>query len=170
MMEGKNKEHKVLTKVYYIPRLKINIISLGQLEESGCKITLEDGKLCIFDRERVLLARVLRKNKLYTLKLDLAAPVCLLSKTDDIAWLWHGRYGHMNFRSLRELGLKKMVDGVPLIDHVEQFCDGCALASSTVRHFRQQLHTVLSAAWSCSTATCAVRSRHQRPEARSISC
>ena len=35
--------HKVLSDVYYIPKLKSNIISLGQLEERGWKIVLEDG-------------------------------------------------------------------------------------------------------------------------------
>jgi hypothetical protein len=29
----KNQDHRVLTKVYYIPSLKCNIVSLGQLEE-----------------------------------------------------------------------------------------------------------------------------------------
>ena len=50
VMTGKNGEHKVLTNVYYIPKLQSNIISLGQLEEAGCKVVLEDGWLQIFDR------------------------------------------------------------------------------------------------------------------------
>jgi hypothetical protein len=45
VMIGKNGEHKVLTNVYYIPKLQSNIISLGQLEEAGCKVVLEDGWL-----------------------------------------------------------------------------------------------------------------------------
>jgi len=45
VMTGKNGEHKVLTNVYYIPKLQSNIISLGQLEEAGCKVVLEDGWL-----------------------------------------------------------------------------------------------------------------------------
>jgi len=43
------------------------------------------------------------------------------------AWLWHGRYGHLNFRSLRDLGAQQMVEGMPLIQRAEQVCDGCAL-------------------------------------------
>ena len=46
---------------------------------------------------------------------------------DEAAWLWHARYGHLNFRSLRDLGAKEMVDGIPLIHRAEQVCDGCAL-------------------------------------------
>jgi hypothetical protein len=50
----------------------------------------------------------------------------MLSSTDT-TWLWHARYGHLNFRALRELGRKEMVVGVPVVDHVEQVCDGCTL-------------------------------------------
>jgi hypothetical protein len=35
IMQDRNQNHKVLTEVYYIPELKSNIVSLGQLEEKG---------------------------------------------------------------------------------------------------------------------------------------
>lgn len=47
MIEGRQQEHKVLTDVYYIPKLKSNIISLGQLEEGGCEVRLKNGRLMI---------------------------------------------------------------------------------------------------------------------------
>ena len=128
VLQSKNDGHKVLTEVYYIPKLKSNIVSLGQLEEGGCKVVLENGFCSVFDVERSLLARAPRVgNRLYLLKVQLATPVCLVAKGDDRAWLWHGRYGHLNFRALRELGQKGMVEGLPLLDRVEEFCDGCAL-------------------------------------------
>lgn len=40
---GKGGDHRVLTEVYYIPSLKCNIISLGQLEEAGCTIGIDVG-------------------------------------------------------------------------------------------------------------------------------
>ena len=92
----------------------------------------------MFDVERSLLARAPRvKNRLYLLKTQLAAPVCLVAKVDDVAWLWHGRYGHLNFRALRELGVKDMVDGMPLIDRIKEFCDGCALGKQQRHPFPQ---------------------------------
>lgn len=45
MLQTKNKGHKVLTEVNFIPILKSNIVSLGQLEEGGCKIVIEAGFL-----------------------------------------------------------------------------------------------------------------------------
>jgi hypothetical protein len=46
---GKSGEHRRLTDVYLIPRLKANIVSLGQLEEGGCRIYIELGFLKICD-------------------------------------------------------------------------------------------------------------------------
>jgi hypothetical protein len=137
VLQTKNDGHKVLTQVYYIPKLKSNIVSLGQLE-GGCKVVLEDGCCKVYDVGRSLLARAPRvKNRLYLLEVHLAAPVCLMSKTDDQAWLWHGRYGHLNFRALRELGMKGMVDGLPLLNRVEEVCDGCALGKHQRHSFPQ---------------------------------
>jgi hypothetical protein len=138
VLQTRKKGHKVLTEVYYIPKLKSNIVSLGQLEEGGCRVVLENGYCNIYDIEQSLLASARRvSNRLYLLKLHLAAPVCLKAKTDDQAWLWHGRYGHLNFRALRELGQKGMVEGIPLLDRVEEVCDGCALGKHQRHSFPQ---------------------------------
>jgi hypothetical protein len=103
-------------------------VSLGQLEEAGCDIRLFDGRLKVFDPEYNLLISAPRTgNRLYTVKLGVVPPVCLLTKLNDVAWQWHARYGHLNFRALRDLGRKKMVEGIPMVDRVEQVCDGCTL-------------------------------------------
>ncbi|KAB5556912.1 hypothetical protein DKX38_007821 [Salix brachista] len=41
LLEDFTGEHRILTNVYYIPMLKSNIISLGQLDENGCKVVIE---------------------------------------------------------------------------------------------------------------------------------
>jgi hypothetical protein len=98
MLQMKRVGHKILTKVYFIPKLKCNIVSLGQLEEGGCEIVIMKGFCNVYDAEHMLLARAPQvKNRLYLLHTKLVAPVYLVSKADDVAWLWHGRYGHLNF-------------------------------------------------------------------------
>lgn len=129
LFQCKNGEHRALTNVYFIPALKSNIISIGQLSERGCKMIIEDDYLQIFDTERKLLANVKRtRNRLYILDLIMAKPVCLKASTGDEAWKWHARYGHLNFKALRELARKGMVKGLPCIDHVDQICDGCLIS------------------------------------------
>jgi hypothetical protein len=44
--------------VYYILRLKVNIVSLGKLEEGGCTIILKQGFLHILDEGDQLLTKV----------------------------------------------------------------------------------------------------------------
>lgn len=42
LFTGKNSEHKLLTGVYWIPKLKNNIISVGQLDEHDSKVLIEN--------------------------------------------------------------------------------------------------------------------------------
>ena len=46
---NKGGEHRKLTDVYFIPRLKANLVSLGQLDEAGCFIFNKRGLLKICD-------------------------------------------------------------------------------------------------------------------------
>jgi hypothetical protein len=72
-------EHKLLTRVYYIPALRNSIISLGQLDESGSRVEIKDGVMRIWDRHHRLLAKVTRGiNRLYVLNVQVAQPLCLL--------------------------------------------------------------------------------------------
>ena len=137
VIEGRQQEHKVLTDIYYIPKLKSNIVSLGQLEEKGFEVSLKNGRCNVFDQggNNLLISAPRTANRLYTYKFSIGSPVCLLSKLDDDAWKWHARFGHLNFRSLRELGRKAMVSGMPTVDRVEQVCDGCTLGKQHRKPF-----------------------------------
>lgn len=122
----KNDEHWALTGVYYLPRLTANIISVGQLDEAGCRIEVEHGILKIHEPSNKLLARVQRSSmRLYLLDLNIGRPVCLSVKSEEEAWRWHTRFGHLSFQSLRCLARSDMVRGLPSIDHVDQVCDAC---------------------------------------------
>jgi transposase InsO family protein len=124
-----NGEHRLLTEVYFIPKLKSNIISLGQLDEIGCKYSADDGLMTVLDKERQVLAKVRRSaNRLYILNIEQSEPVCLLSKTSELPWLWHARYGHISFHALRLLAKESMVRGLPMIDQVDRLCESCLVA------------------------------------------
>lgn len=134
----KNQEYKALTEVYYIPQLRNNILSLGQLDENGCKIIIEDENLIIFDCERKTLAKVQRsRNRLYVLNLQPTDPICLLAKGTSTTWRWHSRYGHLNFRALRNLSQKGMVEGLLHIEHIEQLCEGRLVGKQRRKSFPQ---------------------------------
>jgi hypothetical protein len=109
----KSGEHRWLDDVYYILRLTTNIVSLGQMDEEGLKVVIEEGILRLFDLQQQLLAKVLRSpSRLYLLDMNLVAPVCLTARVGDVAWSWHERYGHVNFQALCKLGHGGMVRGL----------------------------------------------------------
>lgn len=56
----KTEEHHVLTGVYYIPKLTANNVSLDQLDETGCKVIIDNGMLFIYDQRCDLLANIKR--------------------------------------------------------------------------------------------------------------
>jgi hypothetical protein len=94
----------------------------------GIKTIIEDDEMLMFDRRRALLARVKKMhNRLYSIMLTPASPVCLLAKEGDMAWRWHSRLGHLHFRTMYELGAKDMVHGMPNVERIEQVCEGCTL-------------------------------------------
>jgi hypothetical protein len=80
-------EHRLLTGVYYIPALRTSIISLGQLDENGSRVEVEQGVMRIWDPSRRLLAKVRwSPNWLYILNVKVAQPCCLAARRDDGAW------------------------------------------------------------------------------------
>ena len=71
---------------------------------------IDGGVLWIRDCEWKLLAKVERgRNRLYTLALRIARPVCLAAKCDDVAWRWHTRIGHLSFDALARMERQGMV-------------------------------------------------------------
>jgi hypothetical protein len=112
--------------VYLIPHLTASIMSLGQLREDGHQILLFGECLKIWDAKGRLMAKVDRAaNQLYVLELNIACLVWLTAQCNSEAWRWHARFGHLNFKGLRQLSKGDMVRGLPQIDHIDQVCDSC---------------------------------------------
>ena len=45
-------------------------------------------------------------------------------EVQEESWMWHFRFGHMNFGGLKLLHINNMVKGYPLIDIPERVCEG----------------------------------------------
>jgi hypothetical protein len=135
----KNGEHQALAGMYLIPKMTVNIVSLGQLEEDGYKVLMENDFLRICDQRRRLLAKVPRApNCLYILNLNIDKPVCLAARSSEAAWRWHAWYGHLGFQGLRLLARKEMVRGLPPIEQVEQVCHGCMAGVNTKNWYTEE--------------------------------
>nr|GEW76248.1 DNA-directed DNA polymerase [Tanacetum cinerariifolium] len=119
-------EMKQSKDVYNIPNLKSIILRVGQLLEKNYDIHFKDCSATIRIQEGKLIAKVpLTKNRMFILNIQHDEAKCLKSCLEDHSWLWHMRYGHLNFNDLKLLSSKGMVKGLDHIDHPNQVCKGC---------------------------------------------
>ena len=120
----KKVEKKYISDVYFVPGLKHNLISIGQLMQMGYNVFFKNDVCTILDRppSGQLIANIqMTNNRIFPLKIrsDLKeegpdAQLSLNSQEDgrkDVAitqvkyqveihdenWLWHLRFGHLNF-------------------------------------------------------------------------
>jgi hypothetical protein len=58
----RNDEHRALSNVYFLPRLTANIISVGQVDESGYQVLVEHGVMWVRDEDRCLRTKIPRSS------------------------------------------------------------------------------------------------------------
>ncbi|KAI0529711.1 hypothetical protein KFK09_002268 [Dendrobium nobile] len=130
----KNGKHQFIFNVYFVPNMKSNILSLGQLLEKGYDIHLQNNYLFLKDNIGTLIAKVpMSRNRMFLLNIQNDVAKCLKACYKDVSWLWHLRFGHLNFGGLELLSKKEMVRGLPCIKHPDQMCEACLLG----KHFRK---------------------------------
>lgn len=97
---------QIITSVFYIPKLKNNLLSIGQLQERGLYILFQHDKCKEFHPDRGLIMDMAisskRMFKLHVIPLPIAS-VCFNTTIEDIVQLWHCHYGHLSFKGLQTL-------------------------------------------------------------------
>jgi hypothetical protein len=125
--------------VYYVPDLKTNILSLGQLTEKGYSILIKDRILHLKDNQGHLIAQVeMGRNRMYKLNLRSVQEKCLQVNVKDKASLWHLRFGHLHHAGLKRLAKKNMVHGLPDMNYEGKFCEECVLSKQTRTSFQKK--------------------------------
>jgi len=124
----KNGSHKYISDVLYVPSLRQNLLSMGQLSERGYDMQISNGVCTVTDTHMGIIAKVnMTANRLFPLHIKCERLPCFSSTIDDDNWLWHLRFGHLNFDSLNLLARKNMVSGLPVIDVPKNICETCVL-------------------------------------------
>eukprot|EP00253_Pinus_taeda_P002334 PITA_02334 len=147
-IRARNGEQMIVPEVYYVPRLKCNLLSIGQLIDKGYNMLFKDDMCTIRDipPSKKIIAQVqMTSNRIFPLKLraylkegrTIAAVTQELfqEQVKDENWLWHLRFGHLNFGGLNLLHRKRMVKGLSLIEKPDSLCEGCILGKQHKESF-----------------------------------
>ena len=99
----------------FIPDLKTKLLSIGQLQEKGHEVSIK-GVCRIYDEKLGLIAQVsMIANRMLPLHLNNTSHTFFSARLEEDSWLWHNRYGHLNFGGLKTLLQKNMVEELPKI-------------------------------------------------------
>lgn len=125
-----------IQEVLLVPGLDENLLSVGQMMEHGYYILFGGNKAIIFDDETLtnVVAKVIMKgNKCFPLTLESVMSAARKASISEGVWIWHRRYGHLNFESMKKMQQMEIVTGLPKVMNVDAVCEGCVLG----KHKRQ---------------------------------
>lgn len=121
---------QVISSVYFVPGLKNNLLSVGQLQQKGLRITIEDDMCEVWHKQqgRMLMHSVMSMNRMFVILAKVMEPRDIEANQvqDDVNTeeeIWHCRFGHLNHQSLSSLYEKKMVTWLPRINHEDAVCE-----------------------------------------------
>ncbi|GAA0145520.1 hypothetical protein LIER_42865 [Lithospermum erythrorhizon] len=115
--------------VYFVPALKNNLLSVGQLQEKGLSVVFKGDICTLYHPMRGKMAQTkMRANRMFTLiseKPNGDDEKCLQTTVPEITKLWHERYGHLSYKGLNTLQDKTMVIGLPKFKAEAFTCVDC---------------------------------------------
>jgi hypothetical protein len=84
----------VVEDVLYVPAMKCNLLSLGELLQKGFTITMKHNHLLIMDSNQHLILRApLSKNRTFQANVKTTEVQCFKAgAANDDCWIWHSRY------------------------------------------------------------------------------
>eukprot|EP00253_Pinus_taeda_P010559 PITA_10559 len=145
----KQGERKTIADVYYVPGMRCNLLSIGQLVQKGYNVYFVNDVCTIMDiapSKRCIAEVNMTRNRMFPLRIraDLKNKNEIATVTQDAFqsvpkdenWLWHLRFGHLNFGGINLLSRKGMVKGLPLIEKPENLCEGCILGKQHRESFK----------------------------------
>ncbi|KAK4402482.1 Retrovirus-related Pol polyprotein from transposon TNT 1-94 [Sesamum angolense] len=121
------KSTRIINDVMYIPNLRTNLFSVGQMMEKGYTLHFGEDSCTIYDnKDKTLkIAEVrMKEHRCFPIHLQYMGRTAMKAQEDQ-SWLWHRRLGHFNFQGLKILHQKKMMTDLPQIQVVEGACEAC---------------------------------------------
>lgn len=115
---------KLMSDVYYVPKIDQNLLSVGQLVEKGMKIVFDKNECAIADEEGKLLFRIPMQNKTFAFdpaSKESKAMACVQGQEE----LWHRRLGHFHYKGLQFMQRHGLVEDLPQLGSEVSDCEVC---------------------------------------------
>lgn len=113
---GKGSVRLTVRDVYYVPGLKNNLFSVGQLQERGLVVLIQSNMCHIYHHtKRLIFKTTMASNRMFVLLSNTRSfkqkrdEDCIQVITQDVAHLWHLRFSHLSYKGLKTLQTKGMV-------------------------------------------------------------
>lgn len=122
---GCEKINIMLQDVWYVPKIQNQLVSLPAMIAKGADVHFKGSKCLITINKREYEVGH-KHGKLFKLNLVPEATCCFLSNIPS--YLWHLRYGHVGYDSLKLLTDKNMVNGMNFnskCDSIDKHCEPC---------------------------------------------
>ncbi|KAG8372457.1 hypothetical protein BUALT_Bualt12G0068200 [Buddleja alternifolia] len=112
----------ILRDVRHIPDIRLNIISIGKLDDDGYVSNFSEGKWKL-TKGSLITAKGKKKNSLYLMQAKLSNGEVNATVNSSSIQLWHKRLGHLSQKGMQLLSKKKLlpdINGIKL-----QTCVDC---------------------------------------------
>lgn len=119
---------QIVSDVFFVPNLTNNLLSVGQLQEKGVDVLISKGVCKIYHPRRGLIVSTkMTANRMFIVSAIMKTDPnqCLKIEEDEVATLWHKRYGHLNNTSIQSMHDKKLVNGLPPMKEIPKVCEVC---------------------------------------------
>jgi hypothetical protein len=133
--------NEIFENVLHVPKLFVNILSMYQMKNSstGKKFIFIANAVNIYDMKtnsKVVIGEANHQSRLYTFsKFIEPDSALLLTHADESSRIWHERFKHLNFRYMKHLSKKILVDSLPDIHFSKGICEECVLGKHPQEKF-----------------------------------
>ena len=101
-------------------------MSLGKLDDQGCKAILSSGFLVVHEKFGKLLTNTNKTlENMYKLIINMNERCNLSEEEASEAWLWHKRICHQSFYSLQDVISGNLVKELPYFRNQDEVCAHC---------------------------------------------
>ena len=102
-----NSRSCALQKVWYVPKLEYNLVSVSRATQSGKSVKFDANGCEFLNSENEVTAFATKQGSLFYL--EVCRNLACAAQSGDKEKLWHRRYGHLNEESLKKLVRKELV-------------------------------------------------------------